>query len=178
MGRVAPIMVLTIGLAIAALSMFLLTGMQADTGFADTAWRLAVLGVADAFMLSAVSVAAIQAVPQRLAGMAAAANTMLRQYGAALGPAVLGVIFAERLAAGASTTAALHTASSSRHRAHPVTAARSGRRSARRQRRGGRGPRSATTPHGRPEGPAGSGDGARRAPRELCGRGRRGAAGR
>ncbi len=109
MGRVAPIMVLTIGLAIAALSMFLLTGMQADTGFADTAWRLAVLGVADAFMLSAVSVAAIQAVPQRLAGMAAAANTMLRQYGAALGPAVLGVIFAERLAAGASTTAALHT---------------------------------------------------------------------
>ena len=40
---------------------------------------------------------------------AAAANTMLRQYGAALGPAVLGVIFAERLAAGASTTAALHT---------------------------------------------------------------------
>ena len=41
MGRVAPIMVLTIGLAIAALSMFLLTGMQADTGFADTAWRLA-----------------------------------------------------------------------------------------------------------------------------------------
>jgi MFS family permease len=109
MGRVAPMLVLTIGLALAALSMFLLTGMQADTGFADTAWRLAVLGVADAFMLSAVSVAAIQSVPQRLAGMAAAANTMLRQYGAALGPAVLGVIFAERLAAGASTTAALHT---------------------------------------------------------------------
>ena len=119
MGRVAPIMVLTIGLALAALSMFLLTGMQADTGFADTAWRLAVLGVADAFMLSAVSVAAIQAVPQRLAGMAAAANTMLRQYGAALGPAVLGVIFAERLAAGASTTAALHTGTHrQRHRAH------------------------------------------------------------
>jgi hypothetical protein len=60
-------------------------------------------------MLSAVSVAAIHAVPHRLAGMAAAANTMLRQYGAALGPAVLGVIFAERLAAGASMADALHT---------------------------------------------------------------------
>jgi EmrB/QacA subfamily drug resistance transporter len=109
MGRRPPMLVLTIGLALAALSMFLLTGMQPDTGFAGAAWRLVVLGVADAFMLSAVSVAAIQSVPQRLAGMAAAANTMLRQYGAALGPAVLGVIFAERMAAGASTTAALHT---------------------------------------------------------------------
>jgi EmrB/QacA subfamily drug resistance transporter len=109
MGRRPPMLVLTIGLALAALSMFLLTGMQPDTGFAGAAWRLVVLGVADAFMLSAVSVAAIQSVPQRLAGMAAAANTMLRQYGAALGPAVLGVIFGERMAAGASTTAALHT---------------------------------------------------------------------
>jgi hypothetical protein len=42
--------------------------------------------------------------------MAAAANTALRQYGAALGPAVLGVILAERVAAGASMSAALHTA--------------------------------------------------------------------
>jgi hypothetical protein len=60
-------------------------------------------------MLSAVSVAAIQAVPHHLAGMAAAANTALRQTGAALGPAVLGVILAERLAAGASMSDALDT---------------------------------------------------------------------
>jgi hypothetical protein len=33
----------------------------------------------------------------------------LRQTGAALGPAVLGVIFAGRVADGASTTTALHT---------------------------------------------------------------------
>jgi MFS family permease len=108
-GRVAPIAVLTVGLALGAVSMFLLTGVHADTGFADLVWRLALLGVAQALMLSAVSVAAIQSVPYALAGMAAAANTALRQSGAALGPAVLGVIFAERVSAGGSTTAALHT---------------------------------------------------------------------
>jgi MFS family permease len=110
MGRWSPIALLALGLVLAAVSMLLLTALQAQTGMADTAWRLAILGVANAFTLSAVSVVAIDAVPHRLAGMAAAANTALRQYGAALGPAVLGVILAERIAAGASMSAALHTA--------------------------------------------------------------------
>jgi EmrB/QacA subfamily drug resistance transporter len=110
MGRWPPIVLLAFGLGLAAVSMVLLTSVQPGTGMADTVWRLAVLGVANAFTLSAVSVAAIDAVPHRLAGMAAAANTALRQYGAALGPAVLGVILAERVAAGASMAAALHTA--------------------------------------------------------------------
>jgi len=108
-GRVAPVAVLTSGLAIGVVAMFLLTAVQADTGFAELAWRLALLGIAQALMLSGVSVAAIQSVPHALAGMAGAANTALRQTGAALGPAVLGVIFAERVAGGASTTGALHT---------------------------------------------------------------------
>jgi MFS family permease len=110
MGRWPPIVLLALGLALAAVSMILLTALEPDTGMGATIWRLAVLGVANAFTLSAVSVAAIHAVPHRLAGMAAAANTALRQYGAALGPAVLGVILAGRIAAGASMSAALHTA--------------------------------------------------------------------
>jgi EmrB/QacA subfamily drug resistance transporter len=105
-----PLAVLAVGLALAAASMFLLTGLDASSGFGDVAWRLVILGVADAFVLSAVAVAAIHAVPHRLAGMAAAANTVLRQYGAALGPAVLGVILTSRVAGGASLSAALHTA--------------------------------------------------------------------
>jgi predicted MFS family arabinose efflux permease len=108
-GRVAPVTVLTSGLALGAVAMFLLTAVGADTEFGDLAWRLALLGIAQALMLSAVSVAAIQSVPHALAGMAGAANTALRQTGAALGPAVLGVIFAGRVADGASTTTALHT---------------------------------------------------------------------
>ena len=68
------------------------------------------LGIADAFMLSAVAVAAIHAVPHHLAGMASAANTALRQYGGALGPAVLGVILTSRMAGGATMADAMHVA--------------------------------------------------------------------
>jgi EmrB/QacA subfamily drug resistance transporter len=109
LGRRPPIELLAAGLALAGIAMFLFTGMGPDTGMLDTIWRLAVLGVAEAFALSAVSVAAIGSVPHALAGMAAAANTVLRQYGAALGPAVLGVILAERISAGASMADALDT---------------------------------------------------------------------
>jgi hypothetical protein len=66
--------------------------------------------VSIADMLTAVSTAAINAVPWRLAGMAAAGNTALRQFGGALGPAVLGAIYVTRANAGASPTSALHTA--------------------------------------------------------------------
>ncbi len=110
MRRVHPIGALGFGLGLGAVAMLLLRGLEADTGFGATAWRLSVLGVADAFMLSAVAVAAIHAVPHRLAGMAAAANTALRQYGGALGPAVLGVILTTRMAGGASMASAMHTA--------------------------------------------------------------------
>jgi EmrB/QacA subfamily drug resistance transporter len=110
LARVQPIAVLGGGLALGAVAMVLLCGMEADTGFGGAAWRLAVLGVADALMLSAVAVAAIHAVPHRLAGMAAAANTALRQYGGALGPAVLGVVLTSRIAGGADMASALHTA--------------------------------------------------------------------
>jgi EmrB/QacA subfamily drug resistance transporter len=108
--RRQPIAVLAFGLALGAVAMVLLTSMEADTGFGAAAWRLSVLGVADAFILSAVAVAAIHAVPHRLAGMAAAANTALRQYGGALGPAVLGVILTTRIAGGADMASAMHTA--------------------------------------------------------------------
>jgi MFS family permease len=108
--RWPPVALLAVGLGLGSVAMFLMTGIQADTSIGAAAWRLAILGVADAFMLSAVAVAAIHAVPHRLAGMAAAANTALRQYGAVLGPAVLGVILTSQIAGGASMSSALHTA--------------------------------------------------------------------
>jgi predicted MFS family arabinose efflux permease len=105
--RVSAVALLAAGLALSTVAMLLLCTMGDDPSFLAAAWRLAILGVADALVLSTMAVAAIHAVPHRLAGMAAAANTALRQYGAALGPAVLGVVFASRLAGGASMTAAL-----------------------------------------------------------------------
>ena len=110
MDRIDSILLLGAGLLLAALGVIMLTGLEPGTSFLDLAWRLAIFGVAIAMILTTVSTAAINSVPWNLAGMAAAANTALRQYGAALGPAVLGVIFTDRIAGGASEASALHTA--------------------------------------------------------------------
>lgn len=109
MHRFAPTALLAVGLGGAAVSMVLLTGVDANTGFADLAWRLSIYGVAVSIMLSTVSVAAINSVPFHLAGMASATNTALRQYGGALGPAVVGVVFGSRINSGATPVSALHT---------------------------------------------------------------------
>jgi hypothetical protein len=110
MHQVKVIYLLAAGLAISAEAVFLLTGVDAHTSLAALGWRLAIFGLSVAIMLTTVSVAAINAVPWKLAGMAAAANTAMRQYGSALGPAILGVIFVDRTNSGASPTSALHTA--------------------------------------------------------------------
>jgi MFS family permease len=110
MHKVKVIYLLAAGLAVSAVAVFLLTGIDAQTSLAGLGWRLAVFGLSVAIMLTTVSVAAINAVPWQQAGMAAAANTALRQYGSALGPAILGVIFVARTNSGASPTTALHTA--------------------------------------------------------------------
>ena len=96
---------LATGLAGSAVSIFLLADLDAGTSAVDLGWRLAIFGLSIAFMLTTVSTAAINAVPWQLAGMAAAANTAMRQFGGALG-----VIYLARINAGASPTSALHTA--------------------------------------------------------------------
>ncbi len=108
--RMNAMLLLGGGVLLAAAGILLLTGLVNDTSFGDLAWRLSVFGVAVAIMMTAVSTAAINAVPWRLAGMASAANTALRQYGGALGPAVLGVVFTDRLNGGATAASAVHTA--------------------------------------------------------------------
>ena len=110
MHRVKVSYLLIAGLAGSALGVFLLTGVEASTSTADLGWRLAILGLSIASMLTAVSTAAIDAVPWQLAGMAAAGNTALRQFGGALGPAVLGAVYVTRTNGGASPASALHTA--------------------------------------------------------------------
>jgi MFS family permease len=110
MHRVKVSYLLAAGLAGSAAAVFLLAGVGASTSTADLGWRLGIMGLSIASMLTAVSTAAINAVPWKLAGMAAAGNTALRQFGGALGPAVLGAIYVSRTTAGASPTSAMHTA--------------------------------------------------------------------
>lgn len=120
-GRMQPMYLLSSGLVVGAVGTLAISGVTADSGFLDLVWRLSIFGVANAMMLTAVSVAAINATPPPLASMAAAANTAIRQLGAALGPAVLGTIYAVAVAAsiagggagataGEAATAGLRTA--------------------------------------------------------------------
>jgi EmrB/QacA subfamily drug resistance transporter len=106
MTRVRPMVVLTAGMVVIAVMLVVLSGLDASTGLGTIAWQLAILGAADALVLSAIPLAAITSVPHELAGMASTTNTVLRQYGGALGPAVLGVI----VAGGSSFTDGMHTA--------------------------------------------------------------------
>ncbi|WP_208322388.1 MFS transporter [Mumia sp. ZJ430] len=110
MHRVRAINVLIAGLVLAAVGAVSISGIDTGTGFGDLAWRLAVFGVSVAMMMTAVSTAAINAVPWQRAGMAAASNTAMRQYGGALGPAILGAVFTGQLAAGASHAESLRAA--------------------------------------------------------------------
>ena len=110
MTKARPILVLTFGLLLCILGVALQTGVDGSTGFGQLAWRLAIFGISLSFMLTPVSAVAINSVPWQQAGMAAATNTVLRQFGGALGPAVLGAVFVSNLTAGETSTAALHAA--------------------------------------------------------------------
>ena len=107
MGTVRPIVLLGGGLLLSGVGLSFIAAVDEQTGFADLAWRFAVFGLSMSFMLTPVSVVAVNSVPWPKAGMAAATNTALRQYGGALGPAILGVVYAGRQAQGASPAQAL-----------------------------------------------------------------------
>ncbi|MDN4175539.1 MFS transporter [Nocardioides sp. SOB77] len=102
MQRLKALHVLALGLVVGATGLYSLTFITAETGVWDLGWRLAIFGLGNTTMMTAVTTAAINSAPLRMAGMAAATNTVLRQYGAALGPAILGVVFSHELAGGAT----------------------------------------------------------------------------
>lgn len=110
MTRVRPMIVLSASLLVAAVGLVLLSRIDPATGLGAIGWRLAIVGVADAFILSAVPLVAVSSVPHQLAGMASTANTVVRQYGGALGPAVLGVVVTHAVAGGHSFTDGMQSA--------------------------------------------------------------------
>ena len=110
MTRVKPLLILAAGLLLCGAAVLMLTSVTDTTSFGALIWRLAVFGVSLSLMLTPVSIVAINSVPWQQAGMASAANTALRQYGGALGPAVLGAIYVGQLTDGRTPSAALHTA--------------------------------------------------------------------
>jgi len=110
MARVRPMSLLIAGLLLNAVAGLLLLGVGSDTSFGAFAWRLSVFGISLSLMLTSVTAVAINAVSWTAAGMASAGNTALRQTGGALGPAILGAIYASGLQQGMSAAGALHHA--------------------------------------------------------------------
>lgn len=95
-GRFGSRSVLVAGLVIAVFGALSLLTAEAGTGLGGFAWRLFVLGTGSGLVMATSSAVAVQSVPGALAGMAAAGNNAMRQLGAALGPAVLGVLIGAR----------------------------------------------------------------------------------
>ncbi len=96
--RLGPRAVLLAGLCVAALGSGTLLTVGNATSLLGFGWRLAILGAGCGAVLATASAVAVASVSAPLAGMAGAGNNALRQAGAALGPAVLGLVLATRLA--------------------------------------------------------------------------------
>ncbi|MFF9282930.1 MFS transporter [Streptomyces griseosporeus] len=102
--------VVTAGLAVAGPGLLALGAVDADTGYGNVWWRLAVVGVGFALTMSPLTGAAIQAVDPREGGLASGISSTTRQIGAVLGVAVLGAVVRARQADGASFASGLHSA--------------------------------------------------------------------
>ncbi|MFJ9821829.1 MFS transporter [Streptomyces sp. NPDC101151] len=94
--RVSPRVLIPGGLLLTTAALLALTDIGAHTSFGSLAWRLALLGLGMAFVITPMTATAVGSVPFHQAGMAAAGNNAFRQVGAALGPAVLGALLSTK----------------------------------------------------------------------------------
>ncbi|MGW2047129.1 MFS transporter [Streptomyces sp. NPDC001858] len=94
--RVSPRVLIPGGLLVVTAALLSLTNIAADTSFGSLAWRLALLGLGMAFVITPMTATAVSSVPFHQAGMAAAGNNAFRQVGAALGPAILGALLSTK----------------------------------------------------------------------------------
>jgi len=92
--KVLPI----VGTAIVAVALALLSTMSAGTAVAITCLYLAVMGIGLGLCMQILVLVVQNSFPAREVGTATAANNYFRQIGASLGAAVVGTLFASRLA--------------------------------------------------------------------------------
>jgi MFS family permease len=104
-----------IGTAISTVGLFLLSGLDPQTGTVEAASYMLVLGLGLGFVMQVLVLAVQNAVPYSQLGIATSSATLFRSIGGSLGTAILGAIFTNRLAhelasqlpAGASATSNL-----------------------------------------------------------------------
>jgi EmrB/QacA subfamily drug resistance transporter len=92
--KVFPIL----GTAISAVGLFLLSGLDPNTGSLEAASYMLVLGLGLGFVMQVLVLAVQNAVPYAQLGIATSSATLFRSIGGSLGTAILGAIFSNRLA--------------------------------------------------------------------------------
>jgi EmrB/QacA subfamily drug resistance transporter len=91
--RMGSRMLCTAGMALLAVSLFLLSRLSAEATTMDMAWRLALSGVGIAVFISPNSAAAMSAVPPLHRGIASGSVATARNFGMVIGVASAGLIF-------------------------------------------------------------------------------------
>jgi MFS family permease len=105
MARLQPRWVLSAGFLLMGIGQLLASNMPiTDTALPSLILPMGLVGVGFAFAVSSVTATVVNTVPPKLAGMAAATTSMVRDFGFALGPAVIGAIALSK-AAGLFNTA-------------------------------------------------------------------------
>jgi EmrB/QacA subfamily drug resistance transporter len=87
-----------IGTAISAVGLYLLSGLDPETGTVQAAAYMLVLGLGLGFVMQVLILAVQNAVPYSQLGIATSSATLFRSIGGSLGTAILGAIFSNRLA--------------------------------------------------------------------------------
>jgi EmrB/QacA subfamily drug resistance transporter len=87
-----------VGTAVAAVGLLLLSRLEPDTGSLEAGAYMLVLGVGLGFVMQVLILAVQNAVPYSELGVATSSATLFRSIGGSLGTAILGAIFANRLA--------------------------------------------------------------------------------
>ena len=95
-GRYRPFPI--VGTAVAAIAIFLLSRLAVSTPIWLAALYLLVLGLGLGLVMQVLVLAAQNAVPYKLLGVATSGSTLFRQIGGSIGVSIFGAIFANRLA--------------------------------------------------------------------------------
>jgi EmrB/QacA subfamily drug resistance transporter len=91
--RMGSRLLCTVGMALMAAALFLLSRLTAQATTMDMAWRLALAGIGIAVFISPNSAAAMSAVPPRHRGIASGSVATARNLGMVIGVASAGLIF-------------------------------------------------------------------------------------
>jgi len=91
-GHIGSKLPMTIGLTVNAISLFLFTRVQVDTGYGEIWPLLSMAGFGMALVMTPMTAAVMSTVPPRRAGMASATTSAGREIGGVFGIALLGAI--------------------------------------------------------------------------------------